>query len=893
MLKQTCIDQYYKSAVKKRASNTANVKVHSTATSSKNKRRGIRTSRNVRPNTYSSVNEVLEICLDEDTSPNDCEIIEHYDCLPSSVDTKHERKRNILNTTNEIDLKISKRINDDQLKITLSNTPVKVQAIHNCDSNNHLKGTPSDSQSSPDRNDLSLRTLQSNNSFSTPHKSNYTYKVQSGKSPETVVRKKLFDDRIDTEIINQSIEHLNLAKQGAIPQNSFKLEEIYSKTTFNYQYSGINSKTQIKYELDDINICDDLNSKVLFTTIFNVFSNPINCGYFDENELDFIYSILTLSADAQKLLVSMIKRKKGWFRKSNLPEITENMEQELVSHSICTFDIKSVDLHQILTLLQVDELRQLCQKMNFTSKGNKEDNIKKLLQLAKNKPLFPGIKDPTNSLYDSILNILGYCVCLTTKTWDIINKIITLLLPNNDPKFSMADTFYMLSHIYLRKIIYPNNSGYTFPVFSNSVHLMSYIDAKSTLSATLKYIREKKWKAVLEHGNSAMNVLPQLLENDSITFKNFALPMHVRRYNQTYLWLKILNASIDAFKKVGDKKQAVEALNLLLNQNYYLHDYRGKWYADLALIEMHHLKNIEVSASIIMQALGEEKLTLVDNVCLLERANKIYKRKTGVNSNTKAFIKNTLDDNNHLMSKYKAASITIHGTLIPTNKSGNKSVWCIENKKVPVETVALHYYRDQGFPKGLHCEGALPIALFFTLFWEELYDMHIPGAFVTPYSEAPGDLFTEEFYKNRKEKIDLKLTKISTLNSKLLSSWMGRRYHMYSQYQSAMSSLQDLEMTEIVHCLGTNGVVGICKRLIENYKLWKAGFPDLIVWNYETKKHKIVEVKGPRDVLSTKQQLWLEYLYQLELNVELCLVEDKYNEKRKNETMHESEMYYE
>jgi len=39
-----------------------------------------------------------------------------------------------------------------------------------------------------------------------------------------------------------------------------------------------------------------------------------------------------------------------------------------------------------------------------------------------------------------------------------------------------------------------------------------------------------------------------------------------------------------------------------------------------------------------------------------------------------------------------------------------------------------------------------------------------------------------------------------------------------------------------VFCLGVEGVVGICERLIYNFPLWKAGFPDLIVWNADTKQ---------------------------------------------------------
>lgn len=41
---------------------------------------------------------------------------------------------------------------------------------------------------------------------------------------------------------------------------------------------------------------------------------------------------------------------------------------------------------------------------------------------------------------------------------------------------------------------------------------------------------------------------------------------------------------------------------------------------------------------------------------------------------------------------------------------------------------------------------------------------------------------------------------------------------------------------EIVLCMGVEGIVRICERLLHNYTLWKAGFPDLIVWNVSTKQ---------------------------------------------------------
>lgn len=369
----------------------------------------------------------------------------------------------------------------ETLENKLNNDYMKTLEL-NSNNNSHLKKTPikesnfaNIKQRTPNKNNFSS---QNTNNSSIHKKLSYTPRISfENKSPKIIEKKNLFDENINNSIIIQTIENMNLVKQGVISLHNFDLEKIYSKNTFDYQYNNINTENLIKYELNNINLCNDLNSKILLTTIFSVLSLPINCGYFDENDLDFIYSIITLPINAQMLLARMIKRKRKWFRKNNIsyPEIDTELKdifQILVSRSICTFDIQKENLSTILELLQVNEIQQLCKNMKINPKGNKKSNIQKLLKLSNNKPLFPGIKSPSNFLYTSILDILDYCVCITTKTWNIIDRIITLLIPNQNLRDNTSDIFYFLCDVYLGKTIFPNNTGDYFPVFSCKLHLI-------------------------------------------------------------------------------------------------------------------------------------------------------------------------------------------------------------------------------------------------------------------------------------------------------------------------------------------------------------------------------------------------------------------------------------
>ncbi|XP_076183360.1 fanconi-associated nuclease 1 [Ptiloglossa arizonensis] len=952
MLQQTRIDQFYKSTSGKQVSNVMtnskkNVKLKSIPYT-RNRKKNKDEKQNISLPSHSVKSEGMSNCIiiDKEVTEayninlDDVEMLfKNYDEIESNetsldnsnyleetskqiVDIKHavspindamnKVKEKAVNN-NEIHLRTPKKElenslrtnrktltnnNNTQLKKALKEEPKDDNPLNsvekitlNVDNNIHLKQTPNKMLRTPENANFTVANSEGSTSMST--KSNYSPKESSNKSLRNITPKKLFGRTIDTNIIINAIEHMNLRKQGAIPSNNFNLEQIYSNDIFNYQYNHINTKASVKYEVNKIISPNDLNSKILFTTIFTVLSEPVNCGYFDENELDFIYSIITLPVEAQTLLVSMIKRKRTWHRKSNIkyPEIISNLQDVfklLVSRSVCTFDIKNEDLSTLLDLLQVDEIRQLCRNMKINHKGKKKSMIGELLKLSKNKSLFPGMKGPSNILHTFIFDILDYCVSITDRTWNIIDKIMTLLIPNQDPKMSIADTFFKLCDNYLGKVIFPNVPENRFPIFSCKSHLIHYIQAKSALFTTLQFIEKKNWDKVQYYGNSAMNILPNMLTTESLRLKNSILPMHVRRFMPGYIWLKILSKCIDAFKKNKDKERVVEILNFLLEQDCHMCMNKGKWYNELALIKMFHHKDVETSALIIMQALETKNLSRVDKIELLERANKICKRKTGVKPLTKTSINKVLDNCIHQMPKYKTAYITINASTMSKSAAGNKSIWCIESSRESqsygsVEMLAAYHYCEHGFSNALHCEGELPILLFITLFWEELYDMHIPGAFVTPYQCAPDDLFTEHFYENRREKLDMKLQIINDFDSESLSSLMETRFKTYSQYQSIMNPKlikNSLQLKEIVYCLGVQGVIGICKRLIENFKLWKAGFPDLIVWNYKIKWHKIVEVKGPRDVLSIKQQLWLEYLNQLGLNTEICLVQDKSNAKR-------------
>lgn len=204
-----------------------------------------------------------------------------------------------------------------------------------------------DTASSTNSTPLKVRSPNSINS--SQRKGSFTPKTtpqrNNNGSPQAnkfTPRKLFFPDRININNVQQSIENLNLVRQGSIALNEFDLESTYREKEFSIVYSDIVSDSE-KFELKEINFPKEKHADHLLMIVMDVFTNPINCGYFFKTELDLIFSLFTLSSQAQSLFVRLLKRKLGWHRinlKSlQYTEISEDLNpffQELVKNGFCS-----------------------------------------------------------------------------------------------------------------------------------------------------------------------------------------------------------------------------------------------------------------------------------------------------------------------------------------------------------------------------------------------------------------------------------------------------------------------------------------------------------------------------------------------------------------------------
>ncbi|CAH8520930.1 unnamed protein product [Heterobilharzia americana] len=196
-----------------------------------------------------------------------------------------------------------------------------------------------------------------------------------------------------------------------------------------------------------------------------------------------------------------------------------------------------------------------------------------------------------------------------------------------------------------------------------------------------------------------------------------------------------------------------------------------------------------------------------------------------------------------------------------------------------------HYMNNKNFECGIHCESQIYHLLFTTLFYDILFEISPcpPDVFYAYRQAAPLDLFTDEFYQSRKDLIDARLEWILNAGESDDNSSSNSVDFRIKAYWDAHYSERCLwvnwdllknsqELIDIFWCLGPRVVHSVCHHLATDYRSWRSGLPDLLLWSPTEMRAKIVEVKGPGDHLSTQQIMWLDVLVRSGADVEICLV---------------------
>ena len=193
-----------------------------------------------------------------------------------------------------------------------------------------------------------------------------------------------------------------------------------------------------------------------------------------------------------------------------------------------------------------------------------------------------------------------------------------------------------------------------------------------------------------------------------------------------------------------------------------------------------------------------------------------------------------------------------------------------------VEELALQHYKENGYTDGLHGEGSTLWTVVGLLFWDIIYQSDVADVFLSPFQALPLDFDSLDFYKSRKDVIEQRLDSLRQWTTNELVKWITNVWNEnYGQTSLVLwerfNSVEHIE--GLIRCIPHDTLAAISQRLLQNYRHYRSGFPDLTIWNPEEKIWRIVEVKGPNDRLSHKQTLWLDFLVSLGVEAEVCHVQ--------------------
>ncbi|XP_055011919.1 fanconi-associated nuclease 1 isoform X2 [Boleophthalmus pectinirostris] len=630
------------------------------------------------------------------------------------------------------------------------------------------------------------------------------------------------------------------------------------------------------------------------TVLQAVLENEDDRLLFNDEDMSLIHTFENLSVMGQKLYVRLFQRKLKWLQVNKLDydEISSDLApvaQELVQQRFLQSENDLEDLGEALDLLPAPELKSLAKTFHLGNSGTqKQQLVEGLLRLSKQKSLFsvaPGQNNIGAVMLKRAKHLAGSCVRLHRGPRAVFSRVLLLFsLTDSLDEEEMAaggqSQLYTILLVKSGRLAFPE---YTIErntkVFQDRDDLIRYEASMRALQEVTTAMQNGQWEEAFELYSSAKYVWQELRDKLDFSYQE-ELPVFLRSFTTGWAYTRILSRGVEILQRLRRYEEAVLELQSLLSQQVYCQDSRGRWWDRLALNLHQHLKKPEQAICAIRDGLADPLVRTGHKLSLHQRAARMRD-----SASCKKYCLKLRDIPTIHVQDVK--HVTIQGQLFPHEGGTGKSRFLIPVKGnndessnatviCSVEDLSLAHYQKQGFNEGIHGEGSTFSTLFALLLWDIIFMQGIPDVFRNPYQTCPLDLYTDCFYENRKEAIDSRVelicdASVETLHSMLEDVWTTQEGKVCSLVSwERFSSLQQAQ--SLVSCLSGPFLASVIMRMAKDYRHCRGGLPDLVVWNTSNNTYKLVEVKGPNDRLSQKQQIWLDELQKLGADVEVCHV---------------------
>ncbi|KAH7053784.1 VRR-NUC domain-containing protein [Linnemannia elongata] len=678
---------------------------------------------------------------------------------------------------------------------------------------------------------------------------------------------------------------------------------------------------------------------------------PEEAFLFTDEEHTLFETYRALSDDPKHLFVRLfLRNQKYWFRQSKLEghyreiDDLESSIRQLITTGLL-MDQESVTVPaEVLGILAMDELKILCRRIGIKEKLSGKprsalvstilDHFRQQSFISKRLLLAPGgTNDGDGEARLTGLTTHVFSGDATRRDRALINKVIDIsgpcvkIYPNIIKVFERLHLVFYRAREYnekpaLLEAILAKIGQRTFPtyeitrtstVFKNRDELIKYETA-----IRLHFDLSKMTESAMGPGRDATNVIKEA-ENIREAWRHYVATetelsrespnYFMLRFSPGWVYTQILRLELRAFAFLKRFEEESILLHELLDQHIYSLGQRGGWYERLALIKsnysFHKRLGKQEALQVCMMALRDKHVHAVDatliqaRIVRLESELKVaYRERHDFSYLTLRKAQKRILSGERLNAPGMVAPsyTSSHSYSFVPNSMGSshpianqRPLWRnIDGSDCNVEELALSYYGTLGY-KGYHSENSLLATLFGLLFWDILFSPQ-PGVFETHYQTEPLDLRTDAFFLQRQDMILDRIARIagSTIIENNLSTTHDDLYRDKKVYCVGVNwTFTKEELLEVAECIGGNALAEICKILAQEYNKRCSGMPDLCCWDYDKKLVKFVEVKGPGDRLSSKQQVWIDLLTSLHVDIELCIVqvskaEDEFLEERKN-----------
>lgn len=638
------------------------------------------------------------------------------------------------------------------------------------------------------------------------------------------------------------------------------------------------------------------------TIISAVLSYKDNAKLFNADDKQCINVFGELSEPAQKLYVRLFGRKWKWLTQQQIkyPRIKEDLNDvftELKEKGFLMSENDLDDLEKALNLLSAPDLKSFAKTYHLTSTANKKEIIPSLLKKCTGNTIGSMFKvsghDPRQAMLKRVKKVLGPCVCLSESPRFVFVRMLML--------FSLTDTILdddnaNPGQTQLFRMLQVNIGETVYPTFTVSRVTQIFKDRDSVLRFSEACLLEADLWSKLERNDfgaaypvylEAQERVLELKKDKALSSYDKTLPEFLRPFTSFSVYTRILNQGVELLQRRKDYKEAVSLLRKLLGQKVYCVDYRGHWWERLALNYDAHLKNPEKALEAVESGLKDDLVTAGRRLALYQRAEKIC---SAPKSKYKDRLKKLMDE-----SVRPTPEVCIEGTVLSDNMPGMRYKFIMadtdgDTDKLTfcgVEELVMEHYKNNGYPEGLHAEGSIMSNLLGLFFWDILF-MDVPDVFHSAYQTHPLDLYSTQFYSNRKSAIDSQLEKIKQATEEELHAMMAAVWEAHFGVMCTGLNWERFlclsHAQGLVSCIGGRRLSLMLERLVKNPRHTRSGFPDLTLWNPQTGALKICEVKGPNDRLSHKQILWIDYLVSIGVDAEVCYVKAVGSKKLKSST---------